>query len=70
MKTIGGEPVSGTGAKTERMSIVMEPADMERIDAFANRHGFRSRGSAVRALTRIGLEAFEAEGRTEGGAQG
>lgn len=69
MITLGGEPVGRV--KSERIMVSVDPAELQRLDEFASRNRLRSRASAVRALVRIGLEAFEkAEGRTEGGAQG
>jgi len=59
MQIIGGEAVRGSGGNTERLNFLTTVEDRDRIDAFAKDNNLSGRGSALRALTRIGLEAFE-----------
>ena len=43
--------------KTERILVLMSPDEVKEIDDWAFARRIRSRGEAVRQLTRLGLDA-------------
>lgn len=51
--------MSDEGKKTERVTILMAPAELERLDDWSFKHRIRSRGEAIRRLIEIGLEQVE-----------
>jgi metal-responsive CopG/Arc/MetJ family transcriptional regulator len=53
--------------KTERIQILMTPAELAEIDTWGFAHHIRSRGEVIRRLVKLGLEkAREMEREGEG----
>jgi hypothetical protein len=48
--------------KTERIAVMMTPAEVQALDDWSFAHRIRSRGEAVRQLIQTGLKADAPEG--------